>query len=580
MGASMGKIGKAEREAADASLDRLADLGLSALMREVVEPMCAAILARAGPEMASKPSALAVFADYWSAARALSTAFEEPEIARRCAAMFFARAPQSCHAWAGSEQVEGRTRLRLRELDAFVKAATQIRDGNPGAFSAELIDSMVGRQSESAEAAMAAALAYEPALRPRAVDALSKDLKSGFIWPSDSGLDGRLDAFVDFSRESGGVDAGDMAETLDQVEAAAESRRCHALAVGFGVKLAARLAREPGALGMDKARWDEMVDRLVDWCDLARRELLAAGPMLSNGSAASYESAAAHKLGQATREKAGVSAMSEYDRKLMASSATFVGGARERLASELALGALERAAEPGGDAASAALLGAFRELFWGRGLEMGPEATRDKFKAMAQAVANRLCRDGAAACLAPEAARELYESMATFEPRLPAAWSAATRPDTVAWLCSATGELVDGARMRELATMARDGALSTEREAQWVEALGARALSLDLSEPSLREARSAKDMAKTLRGGRAIGAGLVAELGRLGVPDGEALERLQDLLGALPALGAADSACARAQDAMAEALAVLESESLASALAVPAPWAPRARSRL
>jgi hypothetical protein len=541
----------------DAALDRLADLGMGALMRDVVEPVCAAMIARATKDLASRGGAKSFFAGYWSVARAMGLAFEEPDIAIRCAAMFFAAAPAACSSWAKIEIVDGRERLGLLDLKELVEAASKARDKNHGAYSRELIDAMVGRQSESAQRAMSAALALEPPRVPKAFDALAKDLEGSFIWPKDATLDDMIERLAAESADRDGLGSDMWTAALDQIEGVAMERRSHAVSCAFALKLAARAAREPKAMGLGAAQWEEWLDRLMDWSDSARQ--------------------------QEQEHKSGLSkGLSEMDAKMLSSFGMVLGSARERFACELALGALERAAEPGSEQASVDLLGMLHVMFWGRGAELS-RRSQEKFRAMAGALCNRLSRDGAAACLPLEGAKKLYADMSTFKPTFPESWSAAMDPDTMAWLAEQSEARISGGQWRQLAAFGRLGAIGGQRKERWAQVIASAPWLLAEGEESLSDAVSAKDLARALGPSDSMGKAIVLALDKAGVPDGDALGRLQDLLGCLSDLGASDEGCGLAGDAMSQALAVLERASLDGAVmerVAATEQAPKARPRL
>lgn len=529
------------KDGVDAALDRLADMGMTRLMRDVVEPVCAAMMEQASAELGTQDGTKRFFADYWSMSRAIASAFDSPEMATRLSTMFFARAPVICSAWVGSENVEGRKRLRLEDLKPLVEAACAVKDKNSRCFVTELVEAMVARQSESVASAMDAALNSEPRRTPVAFAALCKELSNSFIWPVDVSLDARIDSLCEEAQASGKISSDSWMATLEEFESVGMARGNHGLSSGFAIKLASRAAREPKAMGLSSEQWSQLMDRLLDWAESARQ--------------------------QSKEHLQGVSkGLSAFDEKMLAGWGAFIGGARERLVSELALGALERAAERDSEDASLRVLEFMREMFWGRGQELGPKSS-EKLKSMACAMCNRLARDGAVSCFSPQAAQALHHGMITSRPAPAVIWSAAIDPRTLAWQMQVNPSPVTGSQWRQLAGMVCRDQIDALRQARWIELIESGTLSFDSSEESMRDAVSAKDLAKSCGAGHALGAAIVKTLNQALVPDGDSQERLQDLLGSLSDLGATDAACERAGNAMSEALAILERASLESAMA-------------
>ena len=538
----------------EAALDRLADMGMSALMRDVVEPVCVAMIARSAQRLARKQGAKDFFAEYWSLARAIGLAFEDPTIATRCVAIFFSAAPGACADWAHTELVEGRPRLGLRDLKELVEAASSARDKNQGAYGAELVESMVGRQSDGAGVSMRAASALDPPRAPGVVEELSRDLGNSFIWPKDAVLEDMLARLAAEAVDRGSLGADMWAAALGQIEEVSMGRRNQGLSCAFAMRLGSLAARSPRAMGVDAEQWAVWMDHVVDACESAAQ--------------------------QASEHRSGLSkGLSALDAQMLASWGMVLGSARERFASELALGALERAMEPGGSQASVQILGLFKDMFWGRGALLGKGA--EEFQKMARALCSRMCRDGAAACLPLAGAKMLYGMASGIHPAPPTQWSAAIDPETMSWLVESSGAAVDGSQWRQLAACARVGAIEAERKKEWERALSPASWPLATGEESMRDAISAKDMARALGPSDPLGRAVVGALDKAGVPDGDALGRLQDLLGSLSDLGASDEACSMAGDSMAQALAVLERSELARAMgSMQTSEAPSLRSRL
>ena len=178
----------------DEALDRLADLGVSALARDVFEPVNAAMIARAKSEMQTRSGAMSFFSDYWSVARAAAAVFDEPKFARQAAAMFFSGAPERCSAWAAIELVDGKPRLGISDLRDLATAASSARDRNSGAFNAVLMDAMIARPDDEAREALAAAESREAPKSPKAWAALRNGGNGRYAGRiADDGLRGKAD---------------------------------------------------------------------------------------------------------------------------------------------------------------------------------------------------------------------------------------------------------------------------------------------------------------------------------------------------------------------------------------------------
>lgn len=537
----------------DAALDRLADMGVSALARDVFEPVNAAMMARAKTELETRAGAMAFFADYWSVARAAAAVFDEPNFAAKAAEMFFSGAPERCAGWAVIETVDGKPRLGISDLRDLATAASCVRDGNSGAFSNVLMDAMIARPDEDAKAALAAAEAAEPPKAPKAWGALRKDVASSALWARDELLDAEIERLVEISHDGASPEESWTALSAN-IEARARNLGNHGLAALFGIKAAVRIASEPLCLGWKASDWRRATESILLWSELAKDDALA------------------QKRGDAQSGK-----VRDEDKRMLAGWTQALAGARERFASEIALAALERAAETGGDEASVALVEFLRDSFWGAGAAMSDSP--DIFQDMAGALCNRFCRDGALACLPLPAAQAMLESMSTMKAASPQDWMAATKPETVQWLMEKAPSAVRGAQWMQLAAFARIGEMGPATQASWTRAIQAGNWGLDNSPSSMSDAESAKTIAKTLGASSGLGQAISSALSKFGVRERDSLGRLQDFLLALPDLGASDTACERASAAMAEALSALERESLAEAIAEPSADAPRRAPR-
>jgi hypothetical protein len=308
-------------------------------------------------------------------------------------------------------------------------------------------------------------------------------------------------------------------------------------------------------LGFWSEDWNVLMDHILDWSLDAKNE---------------SRKASMHQ----TKD------LAESDKLMLTSWGRVLGSAREKLANELALGASERAMD--GDApASAMLVKVLRDFFWGRGSALSLEKN-EAFEGLASSLCNRLCRDGIAACLPLSAAKELYEGMSTFKPAAPAEWSASNDPETMAWLLAQSGASPTGAQWRKLAGLARMGELGKDAQERWSKAIvdGNWGLGNDSKEVGHSEAVAAKALAQSLGPSSSLGATMREALSKAGVPDGQSLGRLQDLLESLPELGASEPAIWRARDAMSEAMSILEREALEEAAGLAAPSVGARRARL
>lgn len=525
----------------DEALDRLADLGVSALARDVFEPVNAAMIARAKSEMQTRSGAMSFFSDYWSVARAAAAVFDEPKFARQAAAMFFSGAPERCSAWAAIELVDGKPRLGISDLRDLATAASSARDRNSGAFNAVLMDAMIARPDDEAREALAAAESREAPKSPKAWAALRKEAAQFPAWICDERLDEAIEIMVKASID-GAEPAQSWALAVDSFESRAVELGNHGLAALFGIKAAARVASEPLCLGWGACDWLSVSARIAQWSKLAAEE------------------SAAFKAGSNKK-------LRDVDLRMLSGWTQALAGARERLASEIALGALERSAEPRGAEAAIGLVAFLKDSFWGAGAAMSDRP--DLFQDMAGALCNRFCRDGALACLPLPAAREMLGSMSSMKGSAPENWMPSTDPETVGWLLEMSAEPVRGAQWRQLAAFARVGEIGPTRQASWVRAMRAGQWTLASDGPSMDDAASAMAIAKTLGPASELGSEISAELSKFGVKERDALGPLQDFLLALPDLGASPSACERASSAMAEALSVLEREALCGAIAAP-----------
>lgn len=542
-----------DNEKLEAALDRLADMGFASLARDVVEPIEAAMIARARGELSTRSGSKQVFADFWSFARAVAHAFDSPQLASQSAAMFFANAPRHCSEWAKVETIDGRTRLSIPDLKELISAAMAARDGNFGAYSNELIEAMVARQSETADKAMASALKATSEPERKALDALRKDLASGFVWPV-SELDERVEAMRLRLSAGQGSPSTELETILGEIGKLGDQRGNHGLSCIYGIKIAAIAARGGNALGFWEEDWNVLVDHILDWSLDAKNESRNASMHQTKG-------------------------LAESDKLMLSSWGRVLGSAREKLANELALGAAERAMESD-SAASAMLVKVLRDFFWGRGSALSIEKN-EAFESLASSLCNRLCRDGIAACLPLAAAKELYDGMSTYKPTAPAEWSSANDPETMAWLLSESGASPTGAQWRKLAGLARMGEIGKLSQERWSKAIveGNWGVGGESNDAERSEAMAAKALAQSLGPSNALGASMREALTRAGIPDGQSLGRLQDLLESLPELGASDPAIWRARDAMSEAMSILEREALeeAAGMALPAGASRRAR---
>lgn len=553
----------ATQETLDQALDLLADLGMKALLSQVVEPVFGAVIDMGAAECSTQSGSERFLGDYWGLCESLAQAFEEPALAEKSAALFFSRAPALCSAWAGSEKVEGRDRLVMSDLKILMSAASVSSHELGAALAAAalarsregLAGSAKGKGKHKGAGDPAGPAPEELGASPLAK--LESDWSGSFLWPDYPPLNDVWAQTLDVAQTGGALGARELDRLLLAIEQRADKAGNSAVAVAYLGRLMSLAAKSERGLALPEGSWRRVANALVDRSALAREQAKTG-----------------KDPAQWAKDDGG---LAEIGGKLLQRFGQMSGQISERLIEDLLLGALLRSQEgPEGERASTEMVAACKLVFVERAEELSVKSG-ERLANIAQAAANRVDLAGGAACLPLPAAQALYDGLCSRKPALPWEWTPGMNPSTLAWLQERSltedpGGAVEasGARFARLAARLVKAPIGSDRQAALGAWLEAAPLRLCPSPESLAAAEAAQALATSRLDSPLMGA-INAKLQALGVAAPQLLEGFQALLLALGSFGAPAPAVGRAERAMAPALAALEAQQIEAALAAPEP---------